>query len=79
VGNIEYDMGEIDPSSTFNYTWQDLLISTARWCETGLPRSFSSTLSGWMPPSTSLVCRSEESDLGILQPGLHLGRPEVVN
>ena len=27
VGNIEYDISDIDASSSFNYTWQDLLIN----------------------------------------------------
>ena len=27
IGNIEYDISAIDPSSNFNYTWQDLLIN----------------------------------------------------
>ena len=27
LGNIEYDIREIDPSSNFNYTWQDLKLN----------------------------------------------------
>lgn len=27
LGNIEYDISNIDPSSNFNYTWQDLSIN----------------------------------------------------
>jgi uncharacterized protein YdaL len=27
VGNIEYDISEIDPNSNFNYTWQDLHLN----------------------------------------------------
>ncbi len=27
LGNIEYDISNIDPTSNFNYTWQDILIN----------------------------------------------------
>ena len=27
LGNIEYDIRDIDPSSNFNYTWQDLKLN----------------------------------------------------
>jgi uncharacterized protein YdaL len=27
LGNIEYDISDIDPTSNFNYTWQDLLLN----------------------------------------------------
>jgi uncharacterized protein YdaL len=27
LGNIEYDMGERDPSSNYNYTWQDIVTN----------------------------------------------------
>ena len=27
LGNIEYDISEIDPTSNFNYTWEDLKLN----------------------------------------------------
>ena len=56
VGNIEYDISAIDASSSFNYTWQDLMTNA----KYGLVvrdgfTSFFFIRSGWTRASTSQV------------------------